>query len=208
MISRPAALSADDVIAIQEVSASGLRPASWSDDRVADFKARAKKHYIAEQDNCCCYCNERWLTEHGRVWDLEHVVPKAVHPNFTFEPLNLATSCPDCNNAKREKETLINPATSAYPSTADSFEVVHPHFDRWEDHIERVGVVFRPITDRGTWTVKNCNLGRFALKYVDPTDSTDPSDTRFESAVTDLTADISTAQAALTRIQTYLASGP
>lgn len=208
MISQPAALSVNEVTAIQQVSASGLTSASWSDDRVKDFKARVKKHYVAEQDNCCCYCNERWLTEHGRVWDLEHVVPKAIHPNFTFEPRNLAAACPDCNNAKRDKETLIDWTIGAYPSSANSFEVVHPHFDRWEDHIEKVGVVFRPFTSRGTWTVKNCNLGRFALKYVDPTDDTNLFDRRFESAIVDLAADHATAHAALSQIQAFLASGP
>jgi hypothetical protein len=208
MISQPSQFSMDDVSAIQALSVNGLTPAAWIDDRVVDLKARAKKHYVAEQDNRCCYCAEQWLTEHGRVWDLEHVVPKAVHPDFMFEPQNLAVACPDCNVAKSNKDTLIDPTVTEYPTSADSFVVVHPHFDRWEDHIAKNGLVFGPITEKGTWTVKHCNLGRFALKYVDPTDDTNPFDKRFESAIADLTADPITAQAALEQIQAYLVARP
>lgn len=207
MISQPSQFSVDDLSAIQVVSVSPLMPAVWADDRLADLKSRAKKHYITEQDNRCCYCDEQWLTEHGRVWDLEHVVPKAVHPDFMFEPRNLAAACPDCNNAKHDNETLTDPTVTAYPSSAASFLVIHPHFDHWEEHIDKSGLVFRPLSDKGTWTVKHCKLGRFALKYIDPMDETDPFDQRFESSIDDLTADRATAQAALARITAYLAGG-
>lgn len=208
MISRPTQFSMDDLSAIQAVSVVPLTPNVWADNRLTTLKSRAKKHYVSEQENRCCYCAEQWLTDHGRVWDLEHVVPKAVHPKFMFEPRNLAAACPDCNNAKSDKETLTDATVTAYPSSPASFLVVHPHFDRWADHIDKSGLVFRAITDKGTWTVKNCKLGRFALKYIDPTDETDPFDQRFESAIADLTADPVTAQAALAQIKAYLTAGP
>lgn len=204
MITRPSQFSMDDVSAIQAVSVTALTQDAWADSRLTDLKARAKKHYISEQDNRCCYCAEQWLTEHGRVWDLEHIVPKAVHPEFMFESRNLAVACPDCNNAKRDEETLTDPTVTAYPSSAASFVVVHPHFDRWEDHISKSGLVFSPISNKGTWTVKHCKLGRFAVKYIDPADETDPFDQRFESAIDALTGDPVTAQAALAQIQAYL----
>lgn len=207
MISQPLELSKEDVLAIQAVSAGSRTPDPWADDRLVAMKARAKKHYVAEQSNRCSYCAEQWLTEHGRVWDLEHVVPKVLHPEFMFEPRNLAVACPDCNLAKWDKETLTGPTMAEYPSSAGSFLVVHPHFDRWEDHIEKCGVVFKPLTEKGTWTVTECKLGRFALKYADPADYTDPLDRRFEAAITDLTADPITAQAALARIQAFLVGG-
>jgi hypothetical protein len=207
MISQPLELSEEDLLAIQAVSADGLVSDPWADDRVTIMKSRAKKHYVSEQGNRCCYCTQQWLTEHGRVWDLEHVVPKVLRPEFMFEPRNLAIACPDCNQAKWHKETLTGQPVTEYPSSTDSFLVVHPHFDRWEDHIDKCGVVYKPISDKGQWTVTECNLGRFALKYADPADETDPHDRRFESAITDLTADPVTAQAALARIQAYLANG-
>jgi hypothetical protein len=76
-----------------------------------------------------------------------------------------------------------------------------------EQWLTEHGRVFKPITEKGTWTVKQCNLGRFALKYVDPTDDTNPSDKRFESAIADLTADPRMAQAALKQIRAYLVAG-
>lgn len=208
MISQPKRFSAADLVAIRAVSVGGLTSDSWADKSLKSLRTRAKKHYVAEQQNRCCYCAQQWLTEHGRVWDLEHVVPRKTRPDFMFEPRNLAAACPDCNNAKSSDETLIDPRITLYPTSSGAFAVIHPHFDRWEDHINRNGLVYRPITDKGTWTVKHCKLGRFAVKYLDPTDETDPFDERFESAVADLTSDSVTAQAALSKLLAYLAAGP
>lgn len=205
MIIKPAQFSAEDAKVIQEVSINPLKSATWSDDRLANMKSRAKKHYIKVQKNCCCYCGERLLTEHGRVWDLEHVVPKDSHPDFMFEPVNLAVACPDCNQAKSNNQTLIDPTVVTYPTTSESYLVVHPHFDRWKDHLDKCGLVFKPLSDKGTWTAKHCNLGRYFLKYIDPTDVSNPFDQRFENSVDALTSDPATAQAALERLQSYLA---
>ena len=44
----------------------------WTEDDVAAFKARAKAHYIAEQDRRCCYCQQRFettITQYG-TWTM------------------------------------------------------------------------------------------------------------------------------------------
>jgi hypothetical protein len=208
MILNPVQFDASDLTEIGAISAPGLVAGDWAGPRSAPIKGRAKDHYIREQNNRCCYCDEQWLTENKRVWDLEHVVPVSLHPAFMFEPINLAISCPDCNLAKTDKETLLDPSVFVYPTRSDAFAIVHPHFDEMRDHIKKRRLLFEPTTDKGTWTVKHCNLGRFAVKYIDPSDDSNPSDARFESAVDDLTADPATATAALQRITAYLTTLP
>lgn len=208
MISNPHVFDTSDSEVIDVLKAEGLAPDVWADERVTLIKKQAKNHYIRQQSFRCCYCDERSATMNNRVWDLEHIVPKAVHPRFMFEPRNLAVSCPDCNNAKSDKETLVDPSLANFPGQAESFKVVHPHFDEWNSHIRRRGLVFTPLTDRGTWTVKECNLGRFALLHIDPSDNSNPSDVRFEEAVNELTADPATAKAARDLIEAYLSHLP
>lgn len=207
MIGQAVEFGAAEVDAISVLMAEVPTSSTWTNPLAAPIRSYAKNHYITEQGHCCCYCGEQWLTDHHRVWDLEHVVPKALHPQFMFEPRNLAIACPDCNRAKSDRETLVDPAVVEYPTSAADFYVVHPHFDEWSEHIERLGrFIFEPRSAKGEWTVKNCNLGRFALKYVDPTDSSNPSDDRFDSIVSALTSDPATAQHAVMALQSYLRS--
>src|SRR5690606_8510723 len=102
-----------------------------------EIKTKIKKHYLAAQGNTCCYCWQIIPTRHGRTWDAEHVVPRESHPGFMFTPQNLALACPDCNGPKSNKQTLVSPSTTTYPTTGDAFLVVHPHFDDYADHIEK-----------------------------------------------------------------------
>jgi hypothetical protein len=191
-----------------QVSLNGLTADVWEDKRLKPVKKRAKDHYIAQQYYRCCYCQVQIPSMNNRLWDMEHVVPKSLHPGFLFEPRNLAVSCPDCNNAKANKETLVDPNSVDYPASAEFFMLVHPHLDQWDSHIRKNGDVFKPLTERGTWTVKECNLGRFGLMQLDPSDVSNPSDLRFEQAVEALTADPATARAALELIESYLTALP
>ncbi len=155
--------------------------ARWNDTDVDPTRKEIKQHYIAEQRHLCCYCGLPDPAVHGLDWDVEHITPRKLHPEFMFTPENLAVACRECNGHKGSKETLLDPSASAYPLTADAFLIVHPHFDDWAEHILRDHLAYAAFTPRGEWTIKECNLNRFAgrsIGLIYPI-----SDTRYEEPV-------------------------
>ncbi|MDJ0318370.1 HNH endonuclease [Arthrobacter antibioticus] len=167
-------------------------PTYWSDPEVTPVRLEIKTHYIKEQQHLCCYCGIPDPATHGLDWDAEHVVPKKRRPEFLFTQVNLGVACKECNGSKSNKETLVDPSVTAYPSTSDAFLVVHPHFDEWTDHILRDHLTYASFTDKGKWTIEKCRLNRFnerviGLRYA-------ISDSRYEDLVRSLLAGGSTLQ--------------
>lgn len=153
----------------------------WNDAELDQTRKEIKQHYIAEQHHLCCYCGLPDPAIHGLDWDVEHVAPRNRYPQFMFTPENLAVVCRECNGHKSSKEVLVDPSVSVYPSTGDAFLIVHPHFDDWAKHILRDHLAYAAFTPKGEWTIKECNLNRFAgrsigLRYP-------ISDTRYEEPV-------------------------
>jgi hypothetical protein len=138
----------------------------WSTDAARAVAQLAKKHYIAEQQHLCCYCGLPDPSTHGLDWDIEHVVAQKPHPEFMFTSENLAVACKECNTAKGMTESLVDPSVTVYPGSSDDFHLVHPHFDEWSDHILRDHLVYAAWTPKGTWTIRECGLGRFASRSV------------------------------------------
>ncbi|MGO4245694.1 HNH endonuclease [Paenarthrobacter sp. RAF54_2] len=153
----------------------------WNQATLEKLKLRIKKHYLTVQRSTCCYCRQVFPTNHARVWDTEHVVPRATHAHFMFTPLNLAAACPPCNGRKSDSQTLVNPSQVTYPTTGQDYHVIHPHFDDYKEHIVKGDFNYVPLSEKGKWTIKHCDLARFAGKefgWPDPV-----GDERFESAV-------------------------
>lgn len=167
MISNPVVYSAASgaLVARYNVNPNGF-PSYWSDDAIDPLRKEIKDHYIEEQERTCCYCGIPNPSNHGMVWTAEHVVPKALRPEFLFTEVNLAVACPECNQAKRNKQTLVDPSVSVYPLTADDFLVVHPHFDEWRDHILRDNVTYASFTEKGKWTIVECELNRLEQRKI------------------------------------------
>lgn len=170
----------------------------WAHDEVKDMRGRVKSFYIAAQETRCCYCDRHLGTENHRNWDVEHIADRAKHAWFMFTPTNLAAACPDCNTAKSTTEVLTNPRRVTYPTGSAAFKIVHPHFDRFADHIHRVGQIYLPKTRKGTFTIYTCDLLRFAEKYIAWENSA--ADSRFEAAVNTAFADGPMAHAAVEEI--------
>ena len=89
---------------------------------------------------------------------IDHIVPKAVHGEFTFEPFNLVSSCGSCNSKvkKGERETINLPSTSIYKN--NSFLIVHPYFSNPDDHIkykdaDRIDFDKSRCSQEGKWTI-------------------------------------------------------
>ena len=182
MIGTPIAYGQDSSALVGAFNDGAIKEADrWGEDDLDPTRKEIKQHYIAEQQHLCCYCGLPDPSTHGLDWDVEHIVPRKLHPAFMFTPANLAVACRECNSSKGSKETLVDPSTATYPSTADAFLVVHPHLDEWTTHILRDHLTFAAFTPKGEWTIKECNLNRFAgrsigLRYA-------ISDTRYEEQV-------------------------
>lgn len=136
----------------------------WSNPEINDIRSNIKRHYIRQQGNCCCYCNYFNPALHGRTWDVEHIVPISPHFRFMFETRNLAASCVECNQAKSNNNVLKNKKIKKYPAKSQSFIILHPHLDQYENHIDKLDFLYVPRSDKGTATIIACDLSRFARR--------------------------------------------
>lgn len=133
----------------------------WGEDAVSPVRKQIKDHYIAEQQQRCCYCNRIYPTGNNAVWDGEHIIPKSRAAKFLFEPRNLAACCKDCNIEKGETEVRVTPTRVSFPDQSAHYKIVHPHFDNYADHIRWFGDVVRSLSTKGDKLVAMCNLTRF-----------------------------------------------
>jgi hypothetical protein len=145
-----------------KMSEADFSSESWSDEDVSGLKKSIKKYYLAEQKNTCPYCQQVTKSNHGRCWDIEHIIPRSSILGFMFEAKNLCMSCIDCNQAKSNKVVTSSKAKKKYPA-ASSFFIVHPHFDKYSDHIIDIkpGFYYVAKSKKGEATMKICNLNRF-----------------------------------------------
>lgn len=144
----------------------GFSSESWSEGRLDALKSHIKQHYIREQKYRCCYCQQPLYAHHGRVWDIEHVISRAVRDDFMFVPRNLAIACVECNQAKGAK-SVSNPQRMSFPDRAQLYQIVHPHFHNWEEHIELEGEgTYHALSKEGKFTIYHCDLFRFRERVV------------------------------------------
>lgn len=141
---------------------------NWSDDVLKPYRKLVRDYYRTIQNGECAFCKQNISLVATGNCHIEHIVPKARHPKFIFEPKNLCVICSDCNTIKRDKEVhkidpevLSNgPGAQRYPRSSNAFLIVHPHFDKWEDHIEKFGSLYADLSDKGLFTMGACTLNR------------------------------------------------
>lgn len=105
-----------------------------------DVKAQLK----SETHDKCAYCESKiTVVAHG---DIEHVTPKAIEPELTFEWENLTFACQKCNGKKSDKEGIAD-----------------PYVDSVDDHFFFVGQFLRGKTNKGRRTVLELGLNRVEL---------------------------------------------
>lgn len=148
-----------------------------TNELMTSIRKKIRDHYLSSQNYQCCYCKMTKQEDHGLVWDIEHILPKILYPQFTFEPLNLAVSCKECNRAKWNKDVAEKSSnlSNRYLKTSKDITIVHPHLDKYEDHIQviRYGenrIFHTTINDsiKGSNTFHACNLMRFLQSAFDP----------------------------------------
>jgi hypothetical protein len=129
-----------------------------------DIKKNIRDFLRTEQDNKCCYC-KRELGFDIKEVDIEHIIPKSLHWKFTFEPLNLALSCPACNTKKGDTN-ILSKSIVRHPVNSKKITIVHAHYDEYDKNINLIdNCIFEPLTKKGSHTITVCEL--FRLKVVE-----------------------------------------
>lgn len=140
----------------------------WSGDDLAPLRQFIRDHYRSQQAGVCSYCRGPVSLRSTANCHVEHIAPKSKYLEFIFEPKNLCVICADCNEIKRSQETLNEVpdtvvkgnARRQYPRSSGAFKIVHPHFDKWEEHIEKFGLFYADKSDKGHFTIGACRLNR------------------------------------------------
>ena len=102
-----------------------------ADNNTKDLKNRISEYTLLQQGNKCAYCED--LITGGA--QLDHIVPKQLHPEFCYEPKNLLTSCAVCNMyIKNAEDTISLPVQRRYEQ--NHFTIVHPYFNNPDVHIK------------------------------------------------------------------------
>lgn len=146
----------------------------WSADDLQKVRTYVRNYYRKAQKGWCAYCrNVVSLSSTGNC-HVEHIAPKSLYRPFMFEPKNLCVICADCNEIKRNQETIgdvpdtvKNGATrKKYPTTSNGFKIVHPHFDIYDEHILilRSGF-YLDKSKKGHFTIGSCRLNRRLYEF-------------------------------------------
>lgn len=101
------------------------------DNNSKDLRNKISEYTLMQQSNLCAYCED--FIPGGA--QLDHIVPKQLHPEFCYEPKNLLTSCAVCNMyIKNAGDTIKPPVKRRYEH--NSFTIVHPYFNDPNLHIK------------------------------------------------------------------------
>lgn len=139
---------------------------------IVGIRASIRDHYLKEQRFKCAYCRMHHKQRHGLTWDVEHIIPKATHPHFLYEPENLALACKECNISKDNKNVLVKPALRPrnLPVRSEDYLIIHPHYDIYSEHME-IAVIGEKIfhrpknKEKGRETFILCDLVRFSYSF-------------------------------------------
>ncbi len=139
-----------------------LKKAGWNDQKhnTKDIKHRIAEHTIVAQGCRCAYCESMLLRGAHAI---EHIAPMSIYGEFCFEPFNLVAACSSCNSPSNKSNTdTIKAPVNLADYSANRFTVVHPYFDKPEDHIkyqdeERTIFDMTNCSEKGLATIKMFN---------------------------------------------------
>ncbi|MCU4316648.1 HNH endonuclease [Acinetobacter bereziniae] len=148
-----------------------------TNEPMTSIRKKIRQHFLLAQNYQCCYCKMTKEEDHGLVWDVEHILPKILYPQFTFVPLNLAVSCKECNRSKWNNDIVVDKSkiNTKYLSNSSNIAIIHPNLDKYEEHIQviRYGenrIFHTTVNDsiKGRNTFHLCNLMRFLERAFSP----------------------------------------
>ena len=139
----------------------GERGWAKGDNQTRELKNKISEFTLLQQRNRCAYCEEFMV---GGI-QLDHFVPKQMHPEFCFEPKNLVSSCAICNMyVKNAGDTVVPPIKKRYEQNL--FKIVHPYFNDPDVHIkytneDRVIIDNERCTDLGRATISFFHMNEY-----------------------------------------------
>ncbi|MGS0536282.1 HNH endonuclease [Pseudoalteromonas sp. SaAl2] len=151
-----------------------FKHSDWNNDNLskelAGLRSFIRKHYRVQQNKRCAYCRKDMSVVSALNCHVEHIVPKSLHDKYMFLPKNLCVVCADCNQIKKDKETLTlnqgGKKRTRYPRASSGFKIVHPHFDNYEDHIDiSRDNWYIDRTSKGHFTIGVCKLNQRSADY-------------------------------------------
>lgn len=118
-----------------------------SDDEIALLKSLKEKIlnlHLQRHGWTCCYCRTNLQGAGPFMTDREHILPKGklAYKALSYTLWNLAAACKRCNlQFKRSGEKFVVKSNEPVDLlSSDTYLFVHPNFDRWDDHLIRLGV--------------------------------------------------------------------
>lgn len=143
-----------------------FKPANWGDDDLLPLRKFVRKHYRPLQKKVCYFCKNPLSRKSASNCQVEHLIPKSVHPQFMFTAKNLCLICCDCNESKGALP-ITKPSAKllGYPRTSKQFMIVHPHFDEYSKYIHKTRKGhFTGLDDskarKGSYTIFVCGLNK------------------------------------------------
>lgn len=138
----------------------------WDYYHLGDVISKIRTHYTEEQGNLCAFCKLPFRDE----IQVEHLIPKAgknsPRKDFSYTPKNLCVTCRFCNTNKSTNNDFVSYSGTHYPTSGNSFKIIHPHFDKYFDHIsivEKSRYVAKTL--KGFKTIKR--MGLYETKITD-----------------------------------------
>ncbi|WP_350603860.1 HNH endonuclease [Pseudoalteromonas sp. SMN1298-MNA-CIBAN-0114] len=151
-----------------------FKHSDWNNEdlskELSDLRSFIRKHYKTQQKKRCAYCRKDVSVVSALNCHIEHIVPKSLHDKYMFLPKNLCIACADCNQIKKDVETLTlnkeGKKRTLYPRASSAFKIVHPHFDNYEDHIDiSRDSWYIDKTIKGHFTIGVCKLNQRSADY-------------------------------------------
>jgi uncharacterized protein (TIGR02646 family) len=132
------------------------KKAAWYDTKKATsiIKNKLLKHKLLHTRYSCSYCHQKLYRS---TIQIDHFIPCAEYPKYSFHPLNLIVSCDYCNaTLKNQFDPIL---TNALKYSKIEFSIVHPLLDNVQDEIryndtDRLTVDMSNSSTKGIKTIR------------------------------------------------------
>ncbi len=149
---------------------------NWIDKELEPIRVKIRKYYRSIQNLKCAYCKEPISSTSPLNCHIDHIVPKSHYLDFMFEAINLCVTCADCNTHKANAKVcgqipeIINnrgQKSKKYPNKSECFDIFHPHFDNYSEHILIINGIYINKSQKGVFTMLVCHLNHRIYKKTE-----------------------------------------